>query len=200
VTSVSVEVDEAPDARTVLVLGHGAGGDLHDALLVGVGTALSERGVEVVRFNFPYREQGRRAPGAQSASEDCYREVAEGARRAGVRLFVGGKSYGGRMASHIVADGFDADALVFLSYPLHPPGKPDRLRDEHLGRIGVPMLFIQGTKDPFATPHLLDDVIARLSNATLHKIDGGDHSLRVKGRTSTEVIAEVTHTIAAFVA
>jgi predicted alpha/beta-hydrolase family hydrolase len=199
-TDVSVETDRSPDARALLVLGHGAGGDLHDPLLCAVGNALSSDGIDVVRFNFPYREQGRKAPGAQSASEDCYRDVATNARRDGLPLYLGGKSYGGRMASHIVADGFDADALIFLSYPLHPPGKPDRVRDEHLRRIAIPMLFVQGSKDPFATPELLDGVVASLDNASLHRIEGGDHSLRVRGRRSAEVTTEVVDAIFAFVA
>ncbi len=198
-TDVAVEVDRGPDARAILVLGHGAGGDLRDVVLCGAGSRLADRRIEVVRFNFPYREQGRRAPGAQTASEGAYRGVADEFRSEGKPLYVGGKSYGGRMASHIVADGYPADGLVFLSYPLHPPGKPDRLRDEHLGRIDVPMLFIQGTRDPFATPHLLDAVVDRLPNATLHRIDGGDHSLRVRGRPPADVLDEVVATIDDFI-
>ena len=86
----------------------------------------------MLRFNFPYREAGRKAPGAQTESEECYREVAMAARIDGVPLFCGGKSYGGRMATHIAADGFDVDGLVLLSYPLHPPGRPEKTRDAHL--------------------------------------------------------------------
>jgi len=199
-SDVSVAFDTPEEVRAVLVLAHGAGGDLNDPLLRALGSVLCADGIEVVRFNFPYREQGRRAPGSQAQSEAAYREIASSIRRTDVPLYLGGKSYGGRIASHIVADRFPADGLVFISYPLHPPGKPERLRDAHLGSIEVPMLFCQGTKDAFATPHLLEDVIARLGRAELHPIDGGDHSLRVRGRTQTDVVAELRDTIAHFIA
>lgn len=185
--------------RAIVVLAHGAGGDLNDKLLLSVSSELVDRKLTVVRFNFPYRDAGRAAPGAQKASEDCYRSVADEVRKNGVRLFLGGKSYGGRMASHIVSDGYEADGLIFLSYPLHAPGKPDRLRDEHLHRIKAPMLFCQGTKDPFATPSLLDGVVASLKKAKLHRIDGGDHSLNVRGRTRDDVTSDLVETIDGFV-
>ncbi len=171
---------------------------MNDPLLVALDASLASSGIEVVRFNFPYREQGRRAPGSQTQSEDAYRQIAD-AHRSKRPLFLGGKSYGGRIASHIVAAGHEVAGLVFLSYPLHPPGRPERLRDEHLGGITVPMLFLQGTKDPFATPSLLEAVIARLPSATLHRIEGGDHSLRVRGRSQQDVVTELTTAIEAFV-
>ena len=179
------------DTRAVLILAHGAGGDLNDSLLKAVGSGLAKQGIGVLRFNFPYRELGRRAPGSQEVSEKCYREVAEGAREDGLPLYCGGKSYGGRIGSHIVSDGFEADGLVFLSYPLHPPGKPDRLRDEHLRRIKKPMLFCQGTNDPFAKPDLLHKVTGSLSAATLHEIEGGDHSLNVRGTKREGIVDEL---------
>lgn len=182
----------------MLLLGHGAGGDLNDDLLRGVGTGLIDAGVATLRFNFPYREAGRRSPGAQAQSEDCYRAVASSARGEDLPLFCGGKSYGGRMATHIVSDGFDATALVLLSYPLHPPGRPDKLRDEHLRDIEVPILVVQGTRDPFATPDLLRRTVGSLREATLVEIEDGDHSLRVKGRGRDDVLAEVVDAIATF--
>ena len=188
------------NARAVLVLAHGAGGDLNDPLLKDVGAALAERGVAVLRFNFPYREAGRKAPGAQTASEQCYRDVADAARRSGVALFIGGKSYGGRMATHIASKGFEVDGLVLLSYPLHPPGKPDRIRDAHLADVRAPMVFMSGTKDPFATPALMEKAIASLKKrATLRWIEGGDHSLRVKSRKRSDVVAEITDAIDAVI-
>jgi uncharacterized protein len=198
--TVSVAWDRPSiDAKAVVVLAHGAGGDMNDALLRVVSRGLSEKGAAVLRFNFPYREAGRKAPGAQSASEACYRAIADEARTEGVPLFLGGKSYGGRMASHIVADGYEADGLTFISYPLHPPGRPEKLRDEHLGRIGAPMLFVQGTKDPFATPELLQATVARLSNARLASVERGDHSLRVSGRKPADVASFVVEEVDAFI-
>lgn len=181
------------------MLAHGAGGSLEDSLLVGVGKGLTKHGIATARFNFPYREAGRKTPGSQTEAENCYREVASYCRKEGLPLICGGKSYGGRMGSHIAAAGYEMDALAFLSYPLHPPGRPDRLRDEHLGSIDAPMLFIQGTRDPFAQPDLLDRTIAALDNARLVPIEGGDHSLRVRGRPPTEVHAEAVRAISALI-
>ena len=195
---VSAVWNRAPEARAVLILAHGAGGDLNDVLLKAVAEGLASEGIDVLRFNFPYRESGRRAPGAQRQSETCYRAVADAARD-GMPLFCGGKSYGGRIASHIAADGFAVDGLVFVSYPLHPPGKPDRLRDEHLCNIEAPMLFVQGTKDPFAQPDLLTRTIASLGRATHVPVEGGDHSLRVRGRSRADVASVVTREIASFI-
>lgn len=174
-----------------LILAHGAGGTMDTPSLIAYADALAARGIGAVRFNLPYAEAGKRSPGKQSTNEQCWRDVAEQVRPGASTLLLGGRSYGGRLASHIVADDFEADGLVFLAYPLHPPGKHDRLRDEHLPRIQVPMLFLQGTRDPFARPDLLDSTIARLPSATLHPIEGGDHSHKVKGRAAADVIAEM---------
>ncbi len=187
------------DTRAVLILAHGAGGDLNDRLLKGVGSELAKQGIAVLRFNFPYRELGRRAPGSQEISEKCYGEVSEAAREDGLPLYCGGKSYGGRIGSHIVSDGFEADGLVLLSYPLHPPGRPDRLRDEHLRRIKTPMRFFQGTKDPFAKPDLLQKVVGSLPTATLHQIEGGDHSLNVRGPKREAIVDELVVAIDQFI-
>jgi uncharacterized protein len=189
----------AGNVRAVLIFAHGAGGDLTDVLLRDAAAGLADKHWAVLRFNFPYREQGRRAPGSQSISENCYKDVAESVRESGAPLFLGGKSYGGRIASHIVAEGFDADGLVLLSYPLHPPGKPERLRDEHLHRIKKPMLFFQGTRDPFAQPDLLHKVVGSLPSATLHEIEGGDHSLKVSGTKREEIVGEVVLAIDQFI-
>ena len=194
-------VRNAPDGtpRATLVFGHGAGGDMTHPTLAAIAEGLSAEGVAVVRFNFPYREAGRKAPDRQDKLEACYwavaKEVAEGAEK----LYLGGGSMGGRIATHIVADGFPAAGLVLQSYPLHPPGKPERMRDEHLTRIGVPMLYVWGTRDNFATEDLIRATMAKLPTATLHPIEGGDHGLKVRGRTMTDVHSEVVRTIAAWI-
>lgn len=159
--------------------------------LVKFSEAIAARGIGAVRFNFPYAEARRRAPDRQAALEACYTAVARQVAPHADRLLLGGRSMGGRIASHIVARGFPAAGLVFLSYPLHPPGQPDRLRDAHLYEITSPMLFLQGTRDAFAQPHLLQRTLARLPTATLHPVDGADHGLRVPGRTTDEVVAEL---------
>ena len=187
-------------ARAALVLAHGAGHGMDTRLLVDVGEAMAERGVAVLRFNFPYMEAGRRAPDPQPRLEACYRAVADAVAHEFERPYLGGKSMGGRIASHIVADGFAGGGLVFLGYPLHPPGKPERIRDEHLKRIDVPMLFLQGSRDPFATSDLLHSTIAALPSATLVEIEGGDHSFKVRGRSTADVTGELVEAIDSFVA
>lgn len=177
--------------KTYLVLGHGAGGNMHTPGLVAFAAALADRGVGAVRFNFPYTEATRKVPDPRPRLEACYRAVAGRAAEHADRLFLGGRSMGGRIASYIVAEGYPAAGLVFLAYPLHPPGKPDQLRDAHLPKITVPMLFIQGSRDAFAQPDLLAATIRRLPTATLHVVEGAEHGLAVRARTSEDVTREL---------
>ena len=179
------------DARSALILAHGAGHGMNTRLLIDIGEALAARGVAVPRFNFPYMEAGRRGPDPQPRLEACYRAVADTVAEEFERPYLGGKSMGGRIASHIVAEGFPAAGLVFLGYPLHPPGQPERIRDAHLRQIEVPMLFLQGTRDPFANPDLLHQTVKGLPGARLVEIAGGDHSFKVSGRSTAEVTAEL---------
>lgn len=189
-----------PDrGATYLVLGHGAGGNLDTPALVRFAEALAAQGIGVVRFNFPYAEAGRKAPDRQKILEACYRAVAGEVARRAECLFLGGRSMGGRIASHIVADGFPAAGLIFLSYPLHPPGQPERLRDAHLERITVPMLFVQGSRDAFARSDLLSATTGRLKTATLHMVEGADHGLTVRGRRAEDVIGELVDTTVSWV-
>ncbi len=166
------------------MLAHGAGAPQQSAFIVGFARGLAERGVDVLTFDFLYMEHGRRVPDRTEMLEGCYRDAIETARehfgRSGV--FIGGKSMGGRIATHLAAAD-DADALgingvVALGYPLHPPGKPQQLRAAHLSRIRVPMLIVQGERDPFGTPDELRPVLANVSGeVTLHVVGNGDHSL-----------------------
>jgi uncharacterized protein len=181
--------------RPVLVLGHGAGGTRKNPWLVRMAEGLSGSARRVVLYNFPYTESGRKAPDRPDLLEATVGAVAAWCRdelRA-PKLTLGGKSMGGRIASQAVAKGLLADALVFLGYPLHPPGQPDKLRDAHLDAIKVPMLFLQGTRDAFATWDKLTPVLARLPLATLHAVEQGDHGFAVPrktGRTAVDVERE----------
>ena len=186
-------------ARAALVLAHGAGQGMNTRLLIDIGEALAGHGITVLRFNFPYTEAGRRSPDPQTRLESCYRAVATAVVHEFERPYLGGKSMGGRIASHIVADGFSAGGLVFLGYPLHPPGRPERIRDAHLKRIDAPMLFLQGSRDSFAMPDLLHSTIAALPSATLVEIEGGDHSFKVRGRSTADVTGELIEAIDGFV-
>jgi hypothetical protein len=167
-----------------LVVAHGAGAGMDHPFLAGFCRAMAEHGVATVRFNFFYADSGRRTPDPEPGLRAAWMEASEGVRAIadGVPVLAGGKSLGGRIASMCVADGMAAAGLVFLGYPLHPPGKPERLRVEHLERITVPMLFLQGTRDPFAQPGQLAKVIMGLGERAEHvPVEGGDHSFNVRG-------------------
>ncbi len=187
--AVSGAWDRPTHGTTYVLLGHGAGGNLYTPGLAKFAAALAARGVGAVRFNFPYAEARRKVPDRQATLEACFRAVATEVAARTSHLFLGGRSMGGRIASHLVADGYPAAGLVFLSYPLHPSGQPDRLRDVHLGKIAVPMLFLQGSRDSFARPDLLASTLARLKTATLYVLEGGDHSLTVRGRSTEDIIS-----------
>jgi predicted alpha/beta-hydrolase family hydrolase len=170
-----------------VILGHGAGSNQLSPFMRLFASGLAERGFDAMTFNFVYMEQGRRVPDPKVKLESCYRAVIAAATQhkklKGNRLVIGGKSMGGRIASQVAATPESVNnlaGLVFLGYPLHPPGKPEQLRDAHLKSINAPMLFVQGSRDAFGTPDELNEVIKRLHlPATLHIIEGGDHSLKV---------------------
>jgi uncharacterized protein len=172
-----------------LVLAHGAGAGMDHPFMAGFSRAMAEALVSTFRFNFPYIERGRRSPDPERVLREAWLTAfAEaGSLAVGGAVLAGGKSLGGRIASMCVADGMPAAGLVFLGYPLHPPGKPERIRDEHLYRITVPMLFLQGTKDPFASPALLAKVVRKLGDrATLVPVEGGGHSFGIRGTKADE--------------
>jgi hypothetical protein len=194
-----------------LVLAHGAGAGQRHPFMVAFGTGLAARGVAVVTFNFPYVEAGRRVPDRAPVLEQAYLAAIRAVRALpgiGARpIFIGGKSMGGRMASHVAAHHAAAAGpvagLVFLGYPLHPPGRPDQRRDTHLPDIGAPMLFVQGERDAFGTPEELRPVLARLpAPAELMVVQGGDHSFvvpRASGRSAADVREAVMDAIVAWV-
>lgn len=179
-----------------VVLGHGAGNDMNAPLVVDVAGRLAARGHTVLRFNFVYKELGRKAPDRQPLLEKAYEAAIERMLEdRPERLVIGGKSMGGRIASLLAARGVRADGLLFLGYPLHPAGKRSPLRDAHLPAIPAPLLFLQGTRDPLCDLTLLRPVLKRLGErASLHVIEGGDHSLdllKSAGRTRESVLEEI---------
>jgi predicted alpha/beta-hydrolase family hydrolase len=182
---------------TVVVLGHGAGSTRRTPGLVALAEALAGSGRTAVLYNFHYSERGSGRPDPPAVLEATTAAVGQFARTGlgAARLGHGGRSMGGRIASQAVAHGASADALVFLGYPLHPPGRFEKLRDRHLPDVPAPMLFVQGTRDEFSRWDLLTAVLARLGDrATLHPVEAADHSFKVlkrSGRTAAEVEAEV---------
>lgn len=222
----TLRYDAASPAGAMLVLAHGAGAGHRHPFMVAVARGLAERGIDVVTFNFPYMEQRRKAPDKAPVLEACFRNVidnlradlkvgpykvgtGEGASGVGAglqtgppKLFIGGKSMGGRMATHLGAQGVPGlRGIVALGYPLHPPGRPDQPRVAHLPSIEVPVLIVQGERDAFGTPAELAPVIATMhAPVTLHVVEGGDHSLAVRGQKPDETRAPVLDAIARWMA
>jgi predicted alpha/beta-hydrolase family hydrolase len=203
ITVSGVYVRPANPAAT-LVVAHGAGTGMEHPFLRGFSAALNDDGVATLGFNFPYREAGRKFPDRPPVALAAWRAAmdAAAARSEGEPLWAAGKSFGGRMASMAVAEGMPAAGLVYLGYPLHPPGKPEKLRDGHLYGLTVPMLFLQGTKDTFATRGLLESVVERIGPAAaLQWREGGDHSFAVAGtkRAPEEIGADLAAAVSGFI-
>ncbi|HMD45501.1 MAG TPA: alpha/beta family hydrolase [Acidimicrobiales bacterium] len=181
-----------------LILTPGAGADANQSTLVAVDEALGATGVAVRRVDFPYRLAGRRAPDRPPVLVATVVEAATAlADELGVapaEVALGGRSMGGRMCSMAAAEGLVAAALVLISYPLHPPGRPDRLRTDHFGALDLPCLFVSGTRDAFATPDELAEAVRAIPGpVTTVLVDGGDHGLR---RRDPEVVAAVVDFVA----
>jgi uncharacterized protein len=218
IDAVSALEYPAEGTRTgaTLIVGHGAGAPQSSRWMVQAARGLASRGIDAVTFNFPYTEQGKSVPDRAPVLEATWTAVIQTVRgRPGLkanRLFIGGKSMGGRMASHVAAawdqpagPGGALAGLIFFGYPLHAPGKPEQPRIEHLPRITVPILCIQGSRDAFGTPDELRPILASLRvDATLSVIEGGDHSFTVpksapvkQPQIDAGVLDTVTHWIGA---
>lgn len=208
--TVSAVYARPSGAAATIVVAHGAGAGMEHPFMSGFTRALDADGFATLRFNFPYREAGRRFPDRPPLAIATWRAVMDVAAsraaddgRPDEAIWAAGKSFGGRMASMAVAEGMAAAGLVFLGYPLHAPGKPEKPRDEHLPGITVPMLFLQGRNDPFAAPNeQLDDVVRRIGpNATLDWVDNANHSFEVRGakRPAAEIGAGLATCVAEFV-
>jgi len=187
VTALLYAAPKESRASMTLILGHGAGAGQSHPFMRLFASGMAERGFDTLTFNFVYMEQRRGAPDPKAKLEACYVAVIEAAKAhkklKGNRVAIGGKSMGGRIASQVAVQPESANeiaALVFLGYPLHPPGRPDKLRDAHLPLVKAPMLFIQGSRDIFGTPDELRTVFKKHHlSPTLHVVESGDHSLKV---------------------
>jgi predicted alpha/beta-hydrolase family hydrolase len=202
---VDLKVYPSERASAALVLAHGAGAGQMSQFMVQAARGFSARGVTAATFDFPYITAGRKIPDRAPVLERAWRDAID-AVRAEMRdlpLFIGGKSMGGRIASHVAAQGGQGvlRGLVFLGYPLHPPGKPEQLRDAHLPSIQEPMLFVQGGRDTFGTGTEIRALLSRLGHGTLHEIAGGDHSFKVPGGKAKQepVFNEILDTVVAWI-
>jgi predicted alpha/beta-hydrolase family hydrolase len=191
----------APTMDAVLILGHGANNDMDHPVIRGVHERLAREGVVAVRFNFPYAEEGRKQPDPDELLETAFRlvmeYVAELEAFRGLEIFLGGKSMGARIAAQLVAKDAGASGLVFLGYPLHPPGRPEDLRDKPLYLLPCPALFVEGSRDPFCRFDRLGEVLASMPARTdLHVLPGLGHSYeRGKVPVTPEVLDEVSRVI-----
>jgi uncharacterized protein len=188
--------------QAALVLAHGAGAGQKSPFMVRFSQGMALRGISTATFDFPYIAAGRKAPDRAPVLEAAWRDALDAAKGEfrGLRLVIGGKSMGGRIASHVAAQGGEGiHGLVYLGYPLHPPGKPDQRRDAHLPAIAEPMLFVQGTRDAFGTAAEIAALLPSLQRAELHQVDGGDHSFKVSGRKG-DVIEGIMDTVATWIA
>src|SRR5258708_30058365 len=196
-------------AVAVLVLAHGAGGGQQSRFMAQAATAFAARGIAVATFDFLYMAEGRSVPDKGPVLESRWREAIDEARRdpafGGLPLVIGGKSMGGRIASQVAAQHVGGIAgLVYLGYPLHPPGKPEQRRDRHLPDIAEPMLFVQGTRDQFGTADEIRALLPRLNpRAALFEVPDGDHSFKVRvsvaGRKQDAVFTEIFAAVARFI-
>ena len=201
--AVTAAWHDAGAKAPALVVAHGAGAGMHHPFMAGFCDALAEAGISAMRFNFPYIETGRKSPGSPKDAIAAFAAAVEAAtaRTGGRPVFAGGKSYGGRISSMAAAEGMPAAGLVFLGYPLHPPGKPAMVRDAHLYDLKLPMLFLQGTKDPFATPVVLQPVLKKLGKrATYVAFEGAGHSFeRSRKDSAADNAAALAPFVVAFV-
>ena len=172
------------DAVAALVLAHGAGAGMRHASMKAIAAAFAQRGIATLRFDFPFMAEGRkRVDPPAVATAAIAAAYAAAAERTALPIWVGGHSFGGRMASHAVLDqNVPARGLVFCSFPLHMPGKPETKRAQHLAAISMPMLFLSGTRDELAERALLEPLVASLPSAKLHWLATADHGYRVQKR------------------
>jgi predicted alpha/beta-hydrolase family hydrolase len=193
VGKVSAIVLAPSTPKAVLALAHGAGAGMNHPFMNSLAEALMEGEIATVRFNFPFAEKGKGRPDPAPVAEQVVAAAVAYTqdRFPSVPLFAGGKSFGGRMSSQWMSreNVPNVKGLVFFGFPLHPPGKPASDRAAHLGSVGVPMLFLQGTRDALAEWSLIERVVSNLPNATLEKIDGADHGFRAGKGYMTEELA-----------
>lgn len=207
-TTVSALYQKAPHARALLVLAHGAGAGMTHPFMVATADRLAEAGVSTLRFQFPYMEAGSKRPDRPAVAHAAIRAAVQKAAKLApaLPLFAGGKSFGGRMTSQAQAlePLPNVQGLVFLGFPLHPPEKPSVERAAHLSDTGIPLLFIQGTRDRLARPALLRKVMKGLGKrASFWPIKDADHSFGVlvqSGRTAQEVLAETADVVGKWIA
>ncbi len=191
---VSAELMTPEKPVAVVPLAHGAGAGMNHDFMISISKLLAEKNIATLRFNFPFMENKKGRPDSPAVAQKTIEAAIIKAQKLfpSLQLFVAGKSFGGRMSSQYLATkpAIEVKGIIFFGFPLHQPGKPSTDRAEHLKSVGVPMLFLQGTKDTLATYDLIEKVCASLRLATLVKIDGADHSFKAGKKEIMPILAE----------
>ena len=203
--AVSAILTQPEDANALIIMAHGAGAGINHPFMESVANLLFKRKLAVLRFNFPYMDEGKKRPDTKKKAIsviECVIRYADSAYE--YPLFAGGKSFGGRMTSWAIAESPDlpVHGLIYWGFPLHAPGKPSSERASHLKSLHIPMLFLQGTHDTLANPDLLTSLIKDIPHASLFMEEGADHSFHVlkrSGRTDKEVLAEISDKVAEWI-
>lgn len=184
--TISIEIQESTQPSGISIIAHGAGAGMHHPFMVDISNEICELGYHTVRFNFPYMEQGRKSPGSPKKNIETWNLIVQQIheRYPDLPIFLSGKSYGGRMASHLLAEShFDyVKGIFYFGFPLHAPGRDSKDRAAHLDKIEVPQLFLQGVKDKLANIDLMREVVEELETSMLVEIEDADHSFNVPKR------------------
>ena len=202
---LSATLIETEAATHLLLLAHGAGADHKHAHMQSLAEAFANQSIATYRFNFPFKEAGRNRVDSKDISTTCIAEVAQQLKADhACPLLIGGHSFGGRMATHAIAEGLvSCEAMILCAFPLHPAGKPSVARAQHLQDVSTPMLFLSGTRDKLADPELMSNEIDKLSAAhKLHWLDTGDHSYKILKRSRSvevDIYTEAAQAARAFI-
>lgn len=204
---VSIKENDVPNAKAILVIAHGSGAGMDHPFMEDLSEAIARHGtVKIIRFNFPYMEQGRKSPGSQKSNIETWKVIVEHAQKKYPKLplFISGKSYGGRMASHLIAENLveDIQGIIYFGFPLHAPGKASKERADHLSSIKTPQLFLQGTRDKFADKTLIAEVIEKLSNTKISFVEEAEHSFKVpkkSGKTANDIMKLLSEEVVSWV-
>ena len=194
---ISYQIEKSGTSDPILILAHGAGAGMDHPFMKHLSSEISKRGINVVRFNFPYIEQSRKAPGSPKHAIKTWEQIIARIKEEhkNIPLFISGKSYGGRMASHLLAaqPELKVRGIIYFGFPLHAPGRDSKERASHLTSVQIPQLFIQGTKDKLANFEMINEVVDTLASAKIHKIESGDHSFKVPKSIGNQetLIAEI---------
>lgn len=197
---ISCKIDLPENPVYLLMLAHGAGAGMDHSFLQQLALAFVKKNVAVVRFNFPYKENGKKLPGAPQPNVTTIHQISKWCQShyPQLSLFLSGKSYGGRISSHFIAENekYPAKGLIYFGFPLHAPGKPDKKRADHLYQIKIPQLFLQGTNDSLAEIQLIREVTDSLSDSKLITYENADHSFKVAKKFNGKPEAEMIESLA----